>query len=429
MSEPPAPFLPERWKALYKPALFAIPAFYLLNCFSPLRLEFDSIQYFAVKDCLEQACPPGFNPVGDPHPYGYPLLLLFLSKMGLCHSFVLALINGLYLAGGFYFIKEIFRSDVHPFLLFLLLWLNWTLIKFYNYPLSEMQYLFFSCGSLFFFRRYTQGRKRGVLLLAFAFAGLSCLTRTAGVTLIPAILAGLAWEHRAGLNRHRRRNGILTLILLLFLFAGMLFFPNVLHLANYLKSLNSPHPGMVELLQGHFKEWGQLLLNTPTGKIGVRLPGADSWLFLPAGILLFAWFAYVLFLRRATLPAVITIYLASYCLLIFNWPFFDPRFWIPILPMVAAILLQTPLPGIGAKGPVASFVRALGRLLFVIYIFAGVGAVSYSTYTAFHKEALARSQAKGIFQNEYETYFFGKPLRDTATAIDPYVLHVLEKYN
>jgi hypothetical protein len=432
------PGIPERFKTYCKPALFALLAIYLLNCFSPLRLEYDSIKYFALKDCLEQRCPPGFNPAGDPHPYGYPLLLLLLSKMGLLHSFTVALINGCYLVGGLYFVKEIFRANVPPFLFFGLLLLNWTFIKFFNYPLSEMQYLFFSGGSLYSFHLYTQQRKIGMLLLTFALGGLAFLTRTAGMALLPALLVGLAWEHRSAFNGHRRRNGMLMLLLLLLLLAGILLFPDALHLTHYLKSLGQDRPGMGAVLLGHFKEWGQLLLNTPSGKIGAWLQGADNWLFLPAGIGLFGWFGYALFLRRATLPLFITIYLVSYCVLIFNWPFFDPRFWIPVLPLIAVLLLQTPLPGArvattgtGARAATAapSFVRTIGRLLFIAYIFAGVGAVGYSTYTAFHKEALARSQAKGIFRNEYEVFFFGRPQSDTATHFYPYVLHLLEKYH
>ena len=421
----------ERWEALSRPVLFAFAALYLLNCCSPLRLEYDSIKYFALKDCLEQGCPPGFNPVADPHPYGYALLLLLLSKLGLLHSFVLVLINGLYLAYSLYFIKKIFRASVPPFLFLLLLLLNWTVIKYFSYPLSEMQYLFFSCGSFFFFKRYAQHRKMGALLLAFAFAGGSFITRTAGITLFPALLAGLAWEHREELNRHRWRYGLLTLTGILFLLAGILFFPNALHFTNYLNSLHQKGPGIGYILSGHFKEWGQLLLNTPAGKVAAWLPGTDSWLFIPAGFLLFAWFAYGLFLRRTTVPVVITIYLVSYCLVIFNWPFFDPRFWIPILPMVAAILLQR-FPAVAGPvwfPPVAGPVRFLKRTLLILYILTGLGAMGYSTYTAFHKETLARSQAKGIFRNEYETFFFGRPVSDTATHVNPYVLHILEKYN
>jgi len=56
--------------------------------------------------------------------------------------------------------------------------------------------------------------------------------------------------------------------------------------------------------------------------------------------------------------------------------------------------------------------------------------ISYSGFTApaftICKEALARTQAGGRYRNEYEIYFFGKPLRDSTAPADPYVLHVLE---
>jgi hypothetical protein len=426
MSPLSANYFPGHFNRLFQWAGLAILVLYLVSCFAPLRLESDSLHYFGIKDCLEYGCPPGFLAAKGNRPYGYPVLLLILSKTGILRSFFIAFINGLYLLGGLYFVQRIFGQAIHPFFFFMVMLLNWVFIKFFAYPLSDMQYLFFSTGSLYCLFRYREHRRMPFLVSAFALAGLAFLTRTIGIALAPALLAGVAWEHRNALKINIRRNGMWILSILLLIIILVFVFSKFLGLDHYMDVLSRQRQGGAgagEIIQGHLREWGQLFLNTPAGKIGAYLPGgAGNGLIVLAGILLFAWFVYVFFLRRATIPLFITVYLVIYGLILFNWPFYDPRFWAPVLPLVGAILLQTPLNKI-------PFGKAIGYFVFIVYSLMGGIAIGYSLYTEFDKKAFARTQAKGIYRNEYETFFFGKPLSDTATHIDPYVLHVLKSYD
>jgi hypothetical protein len=421
---------------LFQWAGLAILILYLANCFAPLRLESDSLHYFAIKDCLQYGCPPEFLAARGNRPYGYPVLLLVLSKIGLLHPFFIAFINCIYLLGSLYFVQRVFGRTIHPFFFFILLLLNWVFIKFFAYPLSDMQYLFFSTGSLYCFFRYREHRSIWMLVSAFALAGIAFLTRTIGISLAPALLAGIAWEHRKELKKNIPGNGMWILLALLSLIILVLVFSKLLGLDHYFDVFSRQRQGGAsagEVISGHLREWGQLFLNMPAGKIGAYLSvAAANGLTLLSGILLFGWFVYTLVLRRAAIPLFITVYLVIYGFIIFNWPFYDPRFWVPVLPMVAAIILQTPLlnrtPDPDRMVP-ESFRKAIGYFIFVAYGLMGSVAIGYSLYTAFDKKALARTQAKGIYRNEYETLFFGKPLSDTATHIDPYVLHVLKNYD
>jgi hypothetical protein len=392
----------------------ALLACYLINCFSPLRLEYDSIRYFALKDCLEHSCPRGFQAADDPHPYGYPVLLWLLSRMGLLHAFTIAFINLVYLSGALYFAGKLFQrekgSSANRKLEtgVVLLLLGYPFIKYFAYPLSEMQYLFFSCGSLYFFRLYTdRGKRAGSLVLAFLFAGAAVFTRAAGIVLIPALVAGLGWHHREMLMRRWKVVGLLGLVLLVGLFAGL----RTINTGLYMNSVQHTGPGWKVLLGEHLAEWGELMLNVPAGKFA----GTWQWMFVSAGLLLVAVVVYCLMHRGKKTPVTVSVYLVLYSVLIFCWPFFDVRFWIPVAPLVVMILLQ----GLPVR-------RMLIRGIIILYVIAGLGAVGYSTYTAFNKRALARNQAGGRYRNEYETYFFGKPLQDTVTPVDPYVLHVLQ---
>jgi len=405
----------------------ALLACYLINCFSPLRLEYDSIRYFALKDCLEHACPVGFQAADDPHPYGYPVLLWLLSRMGLLYPFTIAFINLVYLAGALYFTGKLFGrmggsrrgmfrtagggdmlSERKLEIGVVLLLLGYPFIKYFGYPLSEMQYLFFSCGSLCFFRLYTErGTRAGALVLSFLFAGLAIFTRTAGIVLIPALLAGLGWHHRIVLIRRWKTVGLLGLVVLAGIIAGL----RNINTGLYMNSVRHAGPGWKVLLKEHLAEWGELLLNVPAGKFA----GAGRWMFAAAGLLLMAVVVYCIIRRRKNASVTVSVYLVFYSVLIFYWPFFDVRFWIPVAPLVVMILLQ----GLPVR-------MLLIRGLLVLYVMAGLGAIGYSMYTSFNEQALARNQAGGRYRNEYETHFFGNPLRDTVTPVDPYVLHVLE---
>jgi glycosyltransferase involved in cell wall biosynthesis len=422
--------------------IFLALAIYLLQCFTPLRLEFDSIRYFRIRDCLQYGCPPGSKGAKDFLPYGYPAFLLIFSKLGLLRSFTIVLINGIYLLTGLYFVRKIFGNAIRPLPFYAILLLNWVFIKFVEYPLSEMQFLFFSTGSMYFFVSYTRTRKWGMLAAAFGFAALAFFTRTVGIALLPGLLAGLAWEHREGLRRGATRNIVLLVSLILTALVALSW--KLLGLQHYLGVLsqrNQDGPGRLTVLSEHAKEWGQLFLNTPIGKPAAYLgPGFVNGLMPVAGTLSFGWFVYSFWkLSRASirtktipggvpmttsmaLPMAVTVYLIAYFLIIIYWPFFDPRFWAPVLPFVAAILFQTPIPVVSR----IRFVRPLGS---GIYLLGGVLALGFSLYTQFNKPAFARTQAKGIFRNEYETHFFGRPLSDTTTPVRQDVLHVLERFD
>src|SRR6185437_7202266 len=165
-------------------ALYVLVAVYLVNCSTHLRLHVDMLRYFAIKDCVELGCPPNSVAAKDYLPWGYTALLLLLSKLGILKSSVLVFINCLYLFGGLYFAGKLACSTKTGLLPAVLVLLNWTTIKFVTHPLSEMQYLFFSLASLYYFHRYSEGKKAGYLILAFVAAGLAFVTRSVGVALV-----------------------------------------------------------------------------------------------------------------------------------------------------------------------------------------------------------------------------------------------------
>ncbi len=171
--------------------LFAIMALaYMATCFTPLHIHFDSIRYYNIKDCIEFGCPPDSIAATDYLPYGYTGLLIALSKMGILNAFFIVFVNCVYLFTGIWFVQKIFREQLSSFLFYCIVLFSWTVIKFSAHPLSEMQYIFFSCASLYCFHLYTKQKGYKWMILAFVLGILTMLTRTVGISLIPRIGAG-----------------------------------------------------------------------------------------------------------------------------------------------------------------------------------------------------------------------------------------------
>jgi hypothetical protein len=398
-------------------------AIYLLNILSPLRLHVDMLRYFAIKDCIELGCPPDSVAAKDYLPYGYTALLLFLSKLGLLKSWVLVLINCGYFFGALYLIRKMLPATVNPGVFMVLVLLNWTAVKFVAHPLSEMQYLFFSVCSLYCFYRYTGNKNWLLLVAAFGFGALAFITRTVGIALVAALVAGLAVVYKKELLLLVKKNKLIVGIVALLL-VGVVIFSKQLGLNHYTGVFNKQFVEGVtflKILKWHFTEWSEIVFNVSLAKllpfISPRLAGV---LFVVTGILLFAGFAWFLWIRKNDLPFIIKLYFFFYSVVMFTWPFYDPRFWVPVLPIIAVVAAQL------WERKVA---RGVLYAAFAIYALLGMASTGFLTYTSLDREAFARSQANGVYRNEYETFFFGRPQSDTAHVVDPVILNVIKRYD
>jgi hypothetical protein len=420
-----------RFANLFKWITFLLVAVYLLNCFAPLRIHFDSIRYFNLRDCMAGICAPDSPGASDYLPYGYTANLFVLSKLGLLHSFVIVLTNILFLLGGLYFVRKMAVTPAQGPLFFLLVLFNWTIIKFATHPLSEMQYIFFSFAGLYAFHEFRKKKKFGYFLLALIVCFLAMLTRTIGIALFPALFLGLADTYQKEIRNLIVKNRRMAWAVLFLLVAGIALvgiFYKELGIGHYTQAATgSVQKGIVayllQNLQFHLLETAEVMLNIPSNKVFDYVnPSLGKAAFMAIGVIFWAWTLYVLFLKRKGLPFFLRMYLLFYFIIIFNWPYYDPRFLVPVLPLMMLVLMQVPVNKTG-------LLKWGGNLFIAVYILLGAFAVAYSTYISFKKEAFSKSHARGVYRNEYETHFFGKPQSDTATHIDKNVLNILNKYN
>jgi hypothetical protein len=414
----------ERKTLLLKWSIYIMGVLFLINCLTPLRVHFDMLRYFSIKDCIESKCPPGANP-HDYLPYGYPVLLLLLSKAEILKSFSIVFINCLYLFGGLYFVRRIFNYIHSPFLLFFLVLMNWTIIKFTMQPLSELQYLFFSLFSLYEYSQFVRNRKIRNLLFAFLLALLATITRTIGITLFAAIFLSLVMEYKMQIVSLLKKNRPVVAAFVLCVILAIVF-SKPLGLNYYLEAITRQFSGGVHysnILIWHFSEWGEILLNNPRAKLINILPHPFGfWLFFLSGILGISGFFYICFIKKSDIPFIVKSYLFFYILLLFNWPYPDPRFWVPIVPLIAAVISQNTFSGNG-------IIKRSRVFFFAVYFLFGIAAISYMTYSSLNKKELSKTQESGIFRNEYEIHFFGKPLSDTVTVVNHNLVDFLNKYD
>jgi hypothetical protein len=286
-----------------------------------------------------------------------------------------------------------------------------------------MQYMFFSLCSLYLFQRYTERKNLLFLAGAVVSGAIAFITRSVGVVLAVTLVAGFLWQYRKALLTLVSDNRVLVAIVGVVLI-GVIIFSRQLGLNHYGGVFTKQFKEgltVATMFRWHFTEWAELGINISALKVQGMYPQA-SILFLIAGILIFAGLVYLLLFRKNQTPFIVKAYLLFYSLLMFNWPFYDPRFWVPVLPLALAVVLQYPLPRIGWR-------RSVTVVALAGYMLLGAAAVGYFTYTSLNRKLFVRTQANGVFRNEYETFFYGKPVQDTARVIDPAALSVITRYD
>jgi len=384
---------------------------YIAGCFTPLHLYYDTIRYFNIKDCIEHACPPDASAASDFLPYGYPVLLAGLSGLGILQPFTIVLINCLYAFAGLYLLKKIFGQHVSTLWFIVIVLFNWTWIMIVTCPLSEMQYFFLSSASLYCFFIYTRNKNYAYLFLSALCCILAVFTRTAGIALAAALIIGLFWHYKAAIQRIPRRY-ILLIMILVILGAVSLFFVRRLRIADYSSYFYSYFKKdtghfVLSNLNNHFTEAGELFLNVSLQTVLLKwhIP-AIRILFIVAGLLFFGLFVYRLIAQKDRTPFYIKAYLLIYAFIIFNWPYYDPRFWVPVFPFMVIVLLPSSAGRKAGKTPII-------RLYLAAYFAIGVITAALWLYNGFSKQRFARSQAGGLYRNEYQLHFFGRPRVDS----------------
>ena len=93
-----------------------------------------------------------------------------------------------------------------------------------------------------------------------------------------------------------------------------------------------------------------------------------------------------------------------------------------IVPLIAAVISQN----FFSQNRIIKNSRVF---FFAVYSLFGTAGIAYMTYSSLNKKVLSKTQESGIFRNEYEIHFFGKPLSDTVTYVNHNLVDFLNKYD
>jgi hypothetical protein len=224
-----------------------------------------------------------------------------------------------------------------------------------------------------------------------------------------------------------RQRMIATLCIVLVLVAIFVFIVTqpkfITYLSYFLGPLiDDPITFVTKNIRMHLMDWAELFFNIPLSKTGFLLP--PFWggiLYFLAGIFFLVFVFRKMFINRKNVPWSVKTYIIVYTLLIFNWPFFEARFWLPLISFIAAIILQK------SEDPKSRYSRT--ELIYACcHVLSGIFVLSYYTNLSFNHEALVNKHDAGKWKREYESHFGMKSDADSAT-MNRKALYLLEKYD
>lgn len=356
-----APPKSKRVTVVLTAAVLAAALTYLAQVATPLRLAYDSTEYFVLAGWLADG--RGY-PDGASFPPGLPALIAGLDAVGAARSWAIVLMNAAFVIVGLSALARILRRDLgwgsNAVLGVVLASLLATpLVRWTPHPLSEAPFLGLSLAALALASEARRRNRLWPLALACLLTLAAMATRTFGIALVPALVAGLPAA--------RQRRFAVPAVLVVGL-AGLL----VLGPSRYLGEAadrwqQDPALRVLQQVRDQLRIVGELAVNVPIE----RAPAAAEWLYPVVGavavalaVLGAAWIA------RAA-PVLVT-YLAASSALLFAWPLPDSRLLVPVLPVLVTCVGAgaSRLPGVMRRAGVA---WALG--------FAAVGIVALGVTT------------------------------------------------
>ena len=276
-----------------------------------------------------------------------------------------------------------FESGVAEIICLLTL-LSFVMVKYVTHPLSDVCYFGASMPCLLLLLRAeseTSGRRYWRLAAAAPLLLFCIELRTIGIALIPAfvwaMVGGAPWAR--SVPQRLRRHKITSLVLLLLVLAAMVWAGRMFLHSRYLQfNAKTLHKrgmagNIVSDLSDHSMEWGELAVNAPVSK----LPGRLELPVRIAGFLALLLAATGIWVKRRNLDAPAW-YVAGYASIVFAYPWFDTRLWLPVLPLLMAYVLA------GARRWAPA--RLLRPAIFVycsLFCLLGIIALGYSTRVTF----------------------------------------------
>jgi hypothetical protein len=360
--------------AAYTAAAILLAAAYLIQAFTPLRLHYDSLVLLTVAESA--ASGHGFLYHGQPtvFPPAYPALIAVLLRAGAFGPWTVVVINVVFLALGLaasaFVLRRFFTSRATVWIVCLMMALSFVVIRHATIPLTDIVFFAVAMGAL---AAMEQARASSIgpafwgwLMLSAALVLLGIAVRRIGVSLA----APLLWTVLSHSGRRRHWTALST-------WCGAAFV--AIAWTTVQTSTLRDRAGVVEgqsaayvvshTIGFRLRELGELALNVPSA----ILPAPA--IFVCAGAVV-ALLVAVGVARRSRPPGPAEVFLGAYTAVLLMWPYYDPRFWLPLIPLLIAYAAL----GAARAGDLARTAADAYLLLFAVL---GVFVLVASTRTTF----------------------------------------------
>jgi hypothetical protein len=373
----------------YRGAIVFLALCYLVQAATPLRLHPDSVVLLSMADSFAHGGGLLFHGQPTVFPPGYPAFVALLLKMGLAHNWVLLLFNfvslsaGLW-AAGYILSRRLFDTIYPVWIVCLVSVCSFVFVKYSTIPLTEAAFFGLAMCSLAVLESASQlrfGREFWLRIIAGWLSILAALTvRRVGLALIPALLWSI-FSHKE-VRAYVRRLSISMKIATLLGFgcACAITAWTVIETSTLRdrQGVMSSLPDVISrTLIARFRELSEMTLNL---SFSVLPSTVRPVALLVGGMLLALILGGVMRSRRQIHTT--TVFLCSYCVIIFAWPYYDTRFWLPVIPLLAAYA------GLSIEHLIARyrFLRGCLRVYLAVFMFIGLLTIGWSTAIAFSGE-------------------------------------------
>jgi hypothetical protein len=402
---------------------------FLLQLNSPLRLNNDAIVLLSMGDSA--AHNSGFLNRGQAtvFPPGYPAILAFLLKTGFAHPWVIVGLNVIFLVIGLLavhalLVRRLFQDRTVVLVICSIFLLSFVVIKHFTLPLTDVPFFCCSmcCLSLLGAAIHQGSSLRffTLVLSAWLLALAAIAVRRVGLALLPALIFMLATSplFRLMLKRASLASRLAFLAAALL---ACLATAQVVRKTSTLSDFNiaTQRVKTSELVARVFSyrltELGELFANFPSWKTPEKLRFVTPWIGLFALLL----FLYGLLSKRAQIGPT-EVFLVGYTAILFTWPYNDARFWLPVLPLLAAYcalaVQRLRLPAV------------LVATYCVVFAILGFGALGYSTRISFAGSKFPDKFGDGHLRSTYCAALQSCAVVPDPSDVDPKVLYLLEEY-
>jgi hypothetical protein len=341
------------WTPVAFGLVFALVGLHSVQLFSPLRLNTDACRLLSM--AVSAAEGEGFLVHGKSEmlPIGYPAAILLLMKLGAGTTFWLNALNlaALLATCGLVFLMTGGLENIRKRLglrlaLCALPLATWVSIKHVSIPVTESLYTGMSMASVAALIACWKSQRPAAvvswLAIGVILAWCAMEVRTVGLSLFGASALTVAFHPRLRDVTARFRpksardwlrvagisiTGFALGLAALYLAKPAVVIPDDSYLRIQSDALQAGLDRFIgNTLSARFHEAGEIFLNIPATKFA-RLSFAFDFVGVVAiGIFALGWWR-----LNQVLPPL-AFYMAFYCAILFCWPVYDVRFWMPLVP-------------------------------------------------------------------------------------------------